>query len=108
MSYVTLDQAKAHCNVEGDVTNEMLQLYIDAAEAHVSNYLDRSLDSLLLPVEAPAEPDPATFPKPVLYAILLYVADAVEQRATQIVGTINSELPTAQRLLQPYRLQQGA
>lgn len=105
--YVSLLEAKAHCNIEGDVADSMLQLYIDAAEAHVGNYLNRSLASLLLPVEAPAEPDPLTFPTPVKYAILLYVDDSVANRGTQIIGTISSELPTAERLLQPYRLQLG-
>jgi hypothetical protein len=108
MTYVTLVEVKAHANVEGDVTDAMLQLYIDSAEAHVSNYLNRSLDSLLDEVVEPAEPDPATFPKPVKHAILLLVADAIEQRSTQIVGTITAELPTAERLLQPYRLLMGA
>lgn len=108
MTWVTRDEVKAHANVEGDVTDAMLDLYIASAEAHVSNYLNRSLESLLAPVEAPAEPDPATFPAPVKHALLLYIADAIENRGTQIIGTITAELPTAERLLHPYRLQLGA
>lgn len=102
MSYVTLPQAKAHANVAGDVSDAMLQLYIDSAEAAVSNYLNRGLDSLLL------EEDPASFPLPVLHAILMHVADSIENRGTVIVGTSFQILPSAERLLFPYRLELGA
>jgi hypothetical protein len=106
MSYVTLDEVKSHANVEGEVTDSMLQLYIDSAEAHVSNYLNRTLDSLLLPVEAPAVPDAATFPKPVRHAILLLVTDSIENRGC-IVNVPANVLPTFERLLYPYRLEIG-
>lgn len=100
-AYVSLEEIKAHANVEGDVTDAMLTLYLASAEQAAANFLDRSLASLL------TDEDPDTFPAPVKHAILLYVTDAIEQRGTQIVGTINSELPTARRLLDPYRLLLG-
>ena len=40
---VTLEQAKAHCSIEGDDWDDLLGLYIQAATAEAEQFLDRSL-----------------------------------------------------------------
>lgn len=100
--YVTPEIARAHCNAEADVPADLLQLYIDSSERTVAEYLAQPLEDLLQ-----TDGDNTSLPADVKHAILLYVANAVANRETIIVGTIFAELPTATRLLQPYRVGLG-
>lgn len=100
--YVSSDLARAHCNAGADVPADLLTLYIDSAERTVEQYLAQPLEDLLL-----TEGDNETLPADVKHAILLYIANAVANRETYIVGTIFAELPTASNLLQPYRTELG-
>jgi hypothetical protein len=107
--YVTLDEIRAHAHIVSDVDAgalaaevAALTLYNESAHAEVANYLNRTLDSLLTGV-APAQ----VFPAPVKHAILILCANAIMQAESIVIGTISSELPTVQRLLQPYRLNMG-
>lgn len=43
MSIVTLSLAKAHLNIDGTADDELITLYIDAADAYLSNYIGRPL-----------------------------------------------------------------
>jgi hypothetical protein len=102
-----LSLVKEHCEITTELSDTLLQLYVDAAEARVAAYLNRPLDELLDPVAAPDVPDTASYAAAIRNAILLYVSDAVEKRGTLVIGTIASELPTADRLLYPYRIGLG-
>lgn len=46
MSSVTLSLAKAHLNIDHSGDDELLQLYIDAAEAYLGNYIGKALADL--------------------------------------------------------------
>lgn len=46
----------------------------------------------------------ASVPETLKAAVKLQVTDLYEQRASLLVGTIQSELPTVKRLLAPYRI----
>jgi hypothetical protein len=105
--YVPLSLAKDFCNVTTEVSDVLLQLLIDAAEQRVATYLNRPLTEILDPVTPPDAADPQSYAAAVRLAILLYVSDAVDNRNTIITGTISSELPTAERLLHPYRIGLG-
>lgn len=100
--YITAEIARAHCNAGDDVPASLLTLYTESAERSVAKYLGVDLATLLLTAG-----DNTTLPADVQHAILLYIANAVSNRETIIVGTIFAELPTATRLLQPYRSELG-
>ncbi|AZO38804.1 MAG: phage head-tail connector protein [Mesorhizobium sp.] len=68
MSIVTLALAKAHMNVDGTADDELITLYIGAAEQWLSNYIGRPLADL----------DP--LPDDLKLAVLKLVAFHYEQR----------------------------
>jgi|SRR5919107_5344351 hypothetical protein len=100
--FTSREIARAHCNADADVPDSLIDLYIESAETSCAQYLAQPLEDLV-----EGEGEEAKLPADVRHAILLYVANAVANRETIIVGTIFAELPTATRLLQPYRLGMG-
>jgi Phage gp6-like head-tail connector protein len=108
MSYVSLAFAKEHCNVTADVSDTLLQVYINSAEGRVAAFLNRPLSDLLddLAPPNPGDADPNAADT-IRHAICLYVDDAVQNRGTIIIGTISSELRTAENMLYPYRVGLG-
>jgi uncharacterized phage protein (predicted DNA packaging) len=68
MSIVTLSLAKAHMNIDGTADDELISLYLDAAEAWLANYIGRALADL----------DP--LPADLKLAVLKLVAFYYEQR----------------------------
>lgn len=115
MSYVTLDQAKAHLLVIHDSDDTLIQQNIDAAEAYAANYMNRPviednphctwLRNQPVPVTSSEPLDPV--PKSVVQAILLLVGDYYENRTASIVGTIVSPNPAAENLLWFHRIGMG-
>ncbi|AKI01431.1 putative phage protein [Hoeflea sp. IMCC20628] len=74
MSAVTLALAKAHMNIDGTADDELIQLYIDAAETFVGNYIGKPLADL----------DP--MPDDLKLAVLKLVAFYYEQREAVAFG----------------------
>jgi hypothetical protein len=109
--YVQLSLARDYCNAISaeEVSDVVLQLLIDAAEARVEAYLNRPLSEILDPVAPPVVPDPVqTAGAAVRLGILKWVVDEVDNKGTFVVGTISGEMPnTVERLLYPYRLGLG-
>jgi uncharacterized phage protein (predicted DNA packaging) len=68
MSTITLSLAKAHMNIDGTADDELITLYIDAAEAFLSNYIGKALTDI----------DPV--PGDLKLAVLKLVAFHYEQR----------------------------
>lgn len=97
--FVPLSLVKEHCAITAEITDALLQIYIDAAEARAATYLNRTIATL---ADLDTEGKNA-----VRLAIVLFVMDAVEQRGTLVVGTISSEMQTAEKLLHPYRIELG-
>lgn len=105
--YLPLTLVREYCNLTTEVSDQLLQLFVDAAEQRVAGFLNRPLSQILDPIAPPDVADPADYGQAVRLAVLLYVADAVDNRGTIVTGTISSELPTAERLLWPYRIGLG-
>jgi uncharacterized phage protein (predicted DNA packaging) len=74
MSIVTLSLAKTHLNIDGNADDELIQLYADAAETYLGNYIGKPL----------AEIDP--FPADLKLATLRLVAFYYEQREAVSFG----------------------
>lgn len=104
MSVVTLEEAREQCEVIGTAHDAKLQRMIDAAEAYVANYLNRSLD----PWEDDETSSETAVPEDVKHAILLYVGWFFNERDAVITGTIVSPNPAAEALLAPHRKRLGA
>lgn len=85
---MNLTEAKAHLRVTHDLENTLIQGYLDAALAHVANYLGDDL------------PDP--MPAPVEAAVLLLMADLYINRERQADKPL-SENSAYALLLNPYR-----
>lgn len=102
MSYLTLHEAKKHCRIEVTDDDDWLAFLIDAAEAHVAQWLNRPLSDLASSSNSPPDLD-AQLPPDVRLGILMHVQDAYENRSTQEAGVSVSENKTAMNLLYPYR-----
>jgi len=76
MSIVTPALAKAHMNIDGTADDELISLYIGAAETFIGNYIGRPLADL----------DP--LPDDLKLAVLKLVAFYYEQR--EAVVTVNA------------------
>lgn len=74
MSIVTLPLAKAHMNIDGDADDELITLYLDAAETWLGNYIGLPLANL----------DP--MPADLKLAVLKLVAFYYEQREAVAFG----------------------
>ncbi|GAA4111166.1 head-tail connector protein [Aminobacter aganoensis] len=74
MSIVTLALAKAHMNVDGSTDDDLISLYLDAADAYLSNYIGKPL----------ADIDP--LPADLKLAALKLVAFHYEQREAVAFG----------------------
>ena len=86
---LTLYEAKAHLRIDHNDEDELLQAYLDAAEASIADFLGTEL--------------PTPMPAPVRAAILLRVADLYENREAQTDRPLHGN-KTFERLLQPYRV----
>jgi uncharacterized phage protein (predicted DNA packaging) len=74
MSAVTLALAKAHMNIDGNADDELISLYIDAAETWLGGYIGKSLTDF----------DPV--PADLKLAVLKLVAFYFEQREAVAFG----------------------
>ena len=88
---VSLDEAKEHLRVDGDDEDGLIQIYMDAAEERIKNYLDRDIP------ENPA----------VKLAALMLIAGYYDLREDQVVGGTVEENPAVKRLLFPLRDKMG-
>lgn len=98
-SVVTLQTAKAHLRVDFSDDDALITSYIDAAEAHASDYLNRALT----PWDATGNP----VPQSVVQAILLAVGDFYENREAASQEAAYNTNPAFQRLLNFHRLDMG-
>lgn len=88
---VDLALAKKHLRVLHDDEDVEIKLYLDAAVVWTMTYTNRE-----------AVPTGAEFAFDA--AALLMMAGMYENREAVITGTIQAEIPTARRLIDPYRL----
>ena len=88
---ISLDEAKAHLNVDGDGQDELIKIYADAAVQSCMTNVDRAL------VPVGAEPS-------FKVAALLMLGDLYANRETIIVGEAFGVSPTVDALLRPFRI----
>lgn len=87
---VTLERAKKHIRVDHDDEDDLINLYVEAANGWALKYC--RLDAV--PTGAEAEFDAA---------VLLTMAGMYEHREADVTGITYTEIPTARRLIDPYR-----
>ncbi len=64
MSAVSLDTAKKHMRIEGNDEDELISLYIDAAETWCGNYIDKPISDF--------DPVPADVKRAILCLVSFY------------------------------------
>jgi len=102
MSYLTLIEAKTHCRIQVNDDDDWVAFLIDAAEAHVQQWLNRPLSSLGSSSNSPPDLD-LQLPPDVKLGILMHVQNAYENRGIKEAGVTFGENKTAENLLYPYR-----
>lgn len=120
MSLIDIDTAKMHLRVDGDEENDLIALYLAAAEASAVEFLNRdvyatreelilALDELGLMEEPPPDwADPILVNAPIRAAVLLILGHLYSNRENSLVGVSAQELPMgAHSLLWPYRVGLG-
>lgn len=89
--YVSLDEAKEYLGIYYDEKNAEVALFVDAAEAHVANFLGHALTEELLDNSGDSQPDLDRELKPnVKLAILMHVAGWFENRQVNQEAPLNS------------------
>lgn len=131
MSYVTLEEAKAHLLVIHSSDDDLIQSYIDAAESYAATYMNRPAiednplnpwkrntgtiaDWMRPPHCRPADPVVSSSSEPVdmvpasvVQAVKLILADYYENRTAGIVGVSYTANPAAENLLWQQRIGMG-
>lgn len=108
---VDLATAKAHLRVSSSDEDTLIELYMDAAEKHIVNFLDDVYLGTVRPEDPDDWEDEPTInaddiPSAIKAAQLLLIADLYENREAQSEKAI-TENPAVVRLLYPYRINLG-
>ena len=105
---VTLDQATQHLRVDEFDEDELIQMYIDAAENYVSQYLNRPVPWTITEQDEQGDDVEVEVPVPgaVKAAALLVVGDLYQTREASTERAV-SENPAVKNLLNPYRVDMG-
>ena len=106
MSIVTLAQAKLHLRVDGTDEDTLIQVYLNAAERSIANYLNRELYE----TDAGSDLDGLVMNDAIKGAVLLQVGHLYANResVSQQPGNYMLELPLGLKwLVDPYRIEMG-
>lgn len=114
MSYVTLEEAKAHLAVIHDDDDTLIEQCIDAAESYAASYMGRAAiaDAQHCPwrvgndCTSSSESEATTVPRAVVQAVLMLCADFYENRGATLDGP-KPENPLVMRLLHFHRVGLG-
>jgi hypothetical protein len=105
MSIVPVADAKLHLRVDGSTEDTLIQLYIDAVETSLAEYLNRAL------YESDAGEDSTGLvaTAAIRAAVLLQVGTLYAHRedVTVVTGTSMRLSEVVARLVDPYRLEMG-
>jgi len=111
MSIVTAEQAKKHLRVDTDADDDLIQLYLNAAEDQASQFMNRKFYETQADIDnagVDAGDRPIVINDSIRAAILLTVGHLYSNREENITGTIVAELKMGvQHLLTPYRIKMG-
>lgn len=105
MSITTLAEAKLHLRVDSNAEDALIQIYLNASEKSVSNYLARTLYA----TSAGSDATGLVIDDAVKSAILLQTATIYENREPAEVAQVQGlQIPNVIKwLLDPYRLGMG-
>ena len=95
MKFLTLDYIRQHSRIDGSCEAEILNLYGEAAEDTVLNYIGMTFDEL-------KAAHGGTVPKPVVQAALLLVDTSYQYRSPITPGNVSLVPYTFDLLLKPY------
>lgn len=97
MSYLSLEMAKKHLNIEDDFTEDdkYIEMLIKAAEKVVSEDICENLNDL--------ENENGEIPESLLFAICLQVGDYYAHRETVVFGRTMNESQVYKHLTKLYR-----
>lgn len=111
MSLIDLGTAKIHLRTNGDGEDDLISIYLDAAESAAVEFLNRNVYATQEDLEDASEPDeacPMVINGPVKAAMLLILGHLYANRENSVVGVSYQELPMgAHSLLWPYRIGLG-
>lgn len=108
MSIIDLATAKLHLRVDDTAEDATIQIYLDAAEAASSNYLNRTLYAT--EGDKGSDADGLVMNPAVKAAILLHCGTlyATRESVSQMPGNYMIAVPLGyQWMLDPYRLEMG-
>lgn len=100
---LSLDLVKAHCRIDNDNEDNLLQSYIESALGHIESQLGRKLYNDNVP---DSDSTGIVINAPIRHAVLMLIAHWYENRESVVVGNFGSkeiEIGTW-RLIQPYRI----
>jgi hypothetical protein len=105
MSITTLAEAKLHLRVDGTAEDSAIQIYLNAAEKSISNYLGR----VLYATSAGTDTTGLVMDDAIKSAVLLQTAMIYENRDPKEVAQVQGlQMPNVIKwLLDPYRLGMG-
>ena len=105
MSITTLAEAKLHLRVDSNTEDTLIQIYLNASEKSISNYLARTLYA----TSAGSDTTGLVVDDAVKSAILLQTATIYENREPAEVAQVQGlQIPNVIKwLLDPYRLGMG-
>ena len=95
MKFLTLDYIRQHSRIDGSCEAEVLNLYGEAAEDTVLNYIGLSYDELLQKYSGKV-------PKPIVQAALMLVDTSYQYRSPITPGNVSLVPYTFDLLLKPY------
>ena len=94
MKYLTLNDIKAHCRIDIDAEDSLLELYGEAAEDTVLNYIGKTYDELT--------EEYTTLPKPIVQATLMLVDTSYQYRSPISTQSMSIVPYTFDLLVKPY------
>lgn len=99
---ITLDLIKAHCRIDHDEDDSLLEHYENAAHEHIERQLGRRLYAESVPED---ESNGLVITAAIKQAMLMTIAHWYEHRESVIVGVVSREIEEGTwRLIQPYRI----
>lgn len=96
MNIVSIELIKAHCRIDSDIEDVLLELYAESAEETVLNYLNSSIESLYEKF--------GKIPNAIIQATLMLVEHSYTQRSPVSQTNLYTVPYTFDALVKPYMI----